>query len=270
MTGSIGAIKAPSPGFDAGRAPDSEVRDILGVDVRVWSKQRAFADIESTIAAGKHRKYAFLNAHGANIVSEDAEYRKTLKRFEVMADGIGVDIASKGLYGQKFPDNLNGTDFIPGLLEHLRTRVHVALLGAREGVAELAAIKLKACFPQHCFSVVGNGYFTSHGEDVILTHLATDRPDILLVALGNPKQEKWIARCCTQDHAVAVIGVGALLDFIAERVPRAPKIWIDFRVEWLYRLLLEPRRMWRRYVLGNPLFLMRVLRQRLTRSRRKD
>ena len=144
------------------------------------------------------------------------------------------------------------------------------LLGAREGIAELAAEKLSNCYEQHRFSVVGNGYFTSQGEEVILSNLAADRPDILLVALGNPMQEKWIADRCTQDHALAVIGVGALFDFIAERVPRAPKIWIDFRIEWLYRLLIEPKRMWRRYVLGNPIFLIRVLRQRLSRGQRKD
>ncbi|MGI9357018.1 MAG: WecB/TagA/CpsF family glycosyltransferase [Rhizobiaceae bacterium] len=270
MTGSIGAIKVPSPGYDSGSAAPQDVRDILGVDVKVWSKPRAFAELEATIAVGKHRKYAFLNAHGANLASKDAAYREVLKQFAVMADGIGVDIASKSLYGEAFPDNLNGTDFIPGLLTHLQRGVHVALLGARDGIAELAVQKLRDRHPQHRFSVVGNGYFNSEGEEIILAHLAADRPDILLVALGNPMQEKWIARRCLQEHAVVVIGVGALFDFIAERVPRAPKIWIDLRIEWLYRLLLEPRRMWRRYVLGNPVFLLRVLRQRLSKGQRRD
>jgi len=269
MTGSIGAIESPPPRFDGGKTSSTEVRDILGVDVRVWPKRRAFAEIESTIATGNHRKYAFLNAHGANIVSKDPDYRETLKQFVVVADGIGVDIASKSLYGEKFPDNLNGTDFIPELLEYLRPGVHVALLGAREGVAQLAADKLNERYPKHSFVVVGNGYFTSRDEDFFLTRLAAEKPDILLVALGNPMQEKWIAGHCTQDHAAAVIGVGALFDFVAERVPRAPQLWIDFRIEWLYRLLLEPKRMWRRYILGNPVFLMRVLRQWLKLNRWK-
>ncbi len=269
MTGSIGAIKVPTPDFDSLNAAPQEARNILGVDVKVWSKARAFAEIEATIAVGRHRKYAFLNAHGANIASTDNSYCEVLKQFAVMADGIGVDIASRNLYGEKFPDNLNGTDFIPGLLGHLRQGVHVCLLGAKDGVADLAVQKLKQSYPQHRFSVAGSGYFTSEGEQAILRTLRNDPPDILLVALGNPIQEKWIAKRCDADHAIAVIGVGALFDFIAEHVPRAPKIWIRFRIEWLYRLFLEPRRMWRRYVLGNPVFLFRVIRQRLTRGRQR-
>jgi exopolysaccharide biosynthesis WecB/TagA/CpsF family protein len=88
------------------------------------------------------------------------------------------------------------------------------------------------------------------------------RPDVLLVALGNPLQECWIDANLAQLDARVAIGVGALFDYLAGRVVRAPRWVRALRGEWLFRLLVEPRRLWRRYVLGNPQFLWRVLRAR--------
>jgi exopolysaccharide biosynthesis WecB/TagA/CpsF family protein len=86
--------------------------------------------------------------------------------------------------------------------------------------------------------------------------------DLLLVAFGNPRQEIWIAERITHEHAHLAIGVGALFDFLAGEVQRAPRWLRAARLEWAYRLMLEPARLWRRYVLGNPAFLLRVLRQK--------
>ncbi|MDD9909294.1 MAG: WecB/TagA/CpsF family glycosyltransferase [Ahrensia sp.] len=269
MANTAEAIDLPPGNRDADGQHPAQLRDVLGVGVRVWSKPRAFEELASDISKKRHRKFAFLNAHGANLAYEDVDYSKALRDFVVLPDGIGVDIASKCLYGEKFPDNLRGTDFIPELLESLGEGVHVALLGARSGVASQAAEKLQLTYPQHRFSVVGDGYFNSSDEADMIVRLRADRPDILLVALGNPMQEKWIARHCTGELATAVIGVGALFDFIAGRVSRAPQWCIDMRMEWVFRLLLEPRRMWRRYVLGNPKFLYRVARQAIVGHRQK-
>ena len=96
----------------------------------------------------------------------------------------------------------------------------------------------------------------------MLNKMSEVKPDILLVALGNPRQELWVAANCTAKHAAVPIGVGALFDFVAGRVPRAPDWMIRMRIEWLYRLGLEPARMWRRYILGNPLFMLRILKQK--------
>lgn len=237
-------------------------RDILGVDVDVLKRDEAFALVRHAIENGDHRKLAFLNAHGANIAYTNDRYRKVLQEFGVLSDGIGVDIGSKILYGERFPANLNGTDFIPDLLCDIEKPLHVALLGARDGVAEAAADAFSARFKRHRFSVVSDGYFSREEVDTLLGSLKADRPDILLVAFGNPKQELWIDDHITKEHAAVVFGVGALFDFVAGRVPRAPKIMIATRMEWIYRLWLEPGRMWRRYVLGNPIFLLRILKQR--------
>ena len=111
--------------------------------------------------------------------------------------------------------------------------------------------------------MIHDGYFKPSEEPAILERIRGLKPDILLVAMGVPRQELWIARHITAEHCTMPIAVGALLDFMSGAVPRAPKLLRQLRLEWVFRLMVEPSRMWRRYVLGNPLFLARVLRQKL-------
>jgi exopolysaccharide biosynthesis WecB/TagA/CpsF family protein len=140
------------------------------------------------------------------------------------------------------------------------------LLGGRPGVAERAAERFAQRYPAHRFGVLGHGYFAPEEEPALLARLAQERPDLLLVAFGNPRQELWIARHLDRSHCSVAVGVGALLDFTAGEVVRAPELLRRLRLEWLFRLAQEPRRLWRRYVVGNPAFLLRVLRARLART----
>ena len=98
------------------------------------------------------------------------------------------------------------------------------------------------------------------------TAFATLRPEILLVAMGVPRQELWIERHITAEHCTLPIAVGALFDFMSGAVPRAPSLMRQLRMEWVFRLMIEPMRLWRRYVLGNPIFLVRVLREKFLRG----
>ena len=246
-------------------APNARI--ILGVGVSVYSKQTALERIAKAIASSHHLKIAFLNAHGANIGWVDDGYVQDLLKFDVLADGIGVDMGSLINYGHKFPDNLNGTDFVPALFRHLNPGIKIALLGAAPGVAEAAAKNLQAEFPKHQFSVVAHGFFSDQEEKSVLADLKSSKPDILLVALGNPAQEKWIAKNCAEENCTVAIGVGAYLDFAAGRVPRAPEILRKLRIEWAYRLWLEPARMWKRYMVGNPLFMLRSVQQKFGQKR---
>jgi exopolysaccharide biosynthesis WecB/TagA/CpsF family protein len=105
---------------------------------------------------------------------------------------------------------------------------------------------------------------SSKGDSAaVLDRLAALDPDITLVALGSPAQELWIDRYIRPGHGRVVFGVGALFDFVSGSVARAPKYFRDFRIEWLWRLIQEPSRLWRRYILGNPVFLFHLLRYKL-------
>jgi exopolysaccharide biosynthesis WecB/TagA/CpsF family protein len=111
-----------------------------------------------------------------------------------------------------------------------------------------------------------HGYFTPEAERGLLRAIRQAAPDILLVGFGNPRQEQWIVRHQAELGVTLCVGVGAFFDFAGGRVRRAPAWARRARMEWLFRLILEPRRLWRRYLLGNPVFLWRVLRGRLATS----
>lgn len=240
-------------------------KTILGIPVLAIRWDDAIALLSRLVAEQRFTKVSFLNAHNANIAYGDPVFAEALDDFLILPDGVGVDIAAKLLYGAPFPDNLNGTDFVPAFLQASTRPLTVALLGATRVNAEAASVRLSTLAVQHRFVVVHDGYFSAAQEPEIVGRIAKLRPDVLLVAMGVPRQELWIARHIDARHCTLPIAVGALLDFLSGTVPRAP-LWIRrLRLEWLYRLWIEPGRLWRRYVLGNPLFLWRVLKQKLSR-----
>jgi exopolysaccharide biosynthesis WecB/TagA/CpsF family protein len=247
-----------APGF----LPEIPSNNILGTDVAALDWDAAMALLGALVREKRFTRVAFFNANNANLAARDSDFARALCRFLVLPDGVGVDIAAKLLYGAPFPANLNGTDFIPALLVGIGTPLKVALLGARLDSAERAAAELGRIAPQHEFTVIGDGFFGREDEPRILADIARLHPDILLIAMGVPRQELWIERVITAEHCTLPIAVGALFDFLSGAVPRAPGWMRRLRLEWLFRLLMEPRRLFRRYVIGNPLFLSRVLRQR--------
>ncbi|MCF6126852.1 glycosyltransferase [Mesorhizobium sp. M7A.F.Ca.CA.001.07.2.1] len=237
---------------------------ILGIPVVAVRWNDAIALLNRLIAERRFTKVSFLNAHNANIAYTDPVFAGALDDFLILPDGIGIDLAARLLYGAPFPDNLNGTDFVPAFLQASTTPLTVGLLGATRVNAEAASVKLAALAVQHRFVVIHDGYFPASQEQEIVDRIAALRPDVLLVAMGVPRQELWIERHIDARHCTLPIAVGALLDFLSGAVPRAPLWMRRLRLEWLFRLAVEPSRLWRRYVVGNPLFLLRVVRQKFS------
>ena len=204
---------------------------------------------------------AIVNAHTLNLVHESPPFRDTLNTLSVVLnDGVGLEFYGR-VAGAPFHYNFNGTDLLPAIFAHRAAPgkgLRVFLFGARPGVAARAAEQIQERFPGVSVVGVADGYSSlSDAEMVELINAAT--PQLVLVALGNPLQEEWIARNQVALTAGVVCGVGALLDFLSGTVPRAPAWMRASRLEWCYRLWLEPKRMFRRYVIGNPLFLYRVV-----------
>lgn len=206
---------------------------------------------------------AFCNAHTAEIALRDRKYREALDRFCVVNDGIGLEIAVRILERRGFPENLNGTDFIPAMFADLPRGTRLYLLGAAPGVAEEAGRRFVARFPHLELVGARHGYFRPEDEDEVVRAVAATRPDILLVALGNPAQELFIARNFDALGARAMFGVGALFDFAAERVARAPAWMRKAKLEWAFRVAQEPGRLLRRYTVETVAFLIAVLRLRV-------
>lgn len=248
----------------------AQSRNILGVAVTGFNWDEALDFFDRTLKEGQFQRVAWLNAHCANVAHADATYKQALQSFLVLPDGVGVDIASKIAYGQKFPANLNGTDFVPRLLGHIKRPLRIGLIGGRPGIPEQAAEAFRARAPQHDYQVFADGFFASKETPAILDRLAEYRPDIVLVAMGVPLQELFIRTHITATHCTMACAVGALFDFQAGATERAPQ-WIrDMRLEWAYRLMREPGRLAGRYLVGNPLFLWRVVQHAVSRYFRQD
>lgn len=250
----------------ADQLADVATRDILGTAVSVLNQPECILYLDARLAGKIFTRVGFLNAHIANVASTDARLAAIMADFVVLADGVGVDLASRLLYGDKFPANLNGTDFIPAFLAAIKRPLHIGLIGASPENAAKARQAFSASAPWHRFETISDGYFSAAAIPEILGTLDELHPDIVLVAMGVPRQEFFIADQLSPRHCTMSFAVGALFDFMSGAVPRAPLFMRQMRLEWLYRLWLEPGRLWRRYIVGNPAFIVRVLAQKLRHS----
>jgi alpha-1,3-mannosyltransferase len=205
--------------------------------------------------------FTFCNAHTVNLASSSPELRESLGSATVLNDGVGLDMASRRLFGSPFFENLNGTDFVPRLLAAADKPLRVYFLGAAPGIAEAAARQAAEGYPNVQIAGVTDGYFGEERTGAIVEAIRQSDANLVLVAMGQPRQEIWASRHFP-NFAGPTICVGALFDFLAGRMPRAPMWMRRRRIEWAYRLLNEPRRLSGRYLVGNAAFLARVMRQR--------
>jgi exopolysaccharide biosynthesis WecB/TagA/CpsF family protein len=236
---------------------------LLGVHFACVTESEALTTAEALYERSDPASVAFVNVNGVNLADGDPHYRAVLNRADlVLNDGKGVMLGAR-LLGRRFPTDLNGNVFTPLLLRRAEMRKWPTfMLGAAPGVADRAAERLRRDMP--ALEIVGthDGYF-SRDRDAEIAHTVADSgAGLLLVALGNPAQEVWIDRHLQATGARLAVGVGGFFDFQAGRVRRAPRWMRRTGLEWVHRLALEPRRMWRRYLLGNPRFVVRVLQQR--------
>lgn len=220
-------------------------------------------EIRKRLMARTKTRINFVNAHCVNIAQTNLAYRACLERSElVLADGSGVLTAARML-NLPLRHNLNGTDLVPKVMKLAADEgASVFLLGGRPGVAPEAARRLLLSYPH--LSVIGteHGFLSFEEERRLVRRIQLLRPDILVVGTGVPKQESWIDHYWEELPVVLALGAGAFLDFTAGRVPRAPALLRRVGMEWMYRLGVEPRRLWRRYLIGNVTFALHVTRSR--------
>ena len=214
--------------------------------------------LQQALEQGDQHALFFANT---NFIVKCQEMQDLITRHKtlIVNDGIGIDIATWLVHREKFPENLNGTDFVPHYLHTVRDTARVYLLGGKPGIAIRAAHTLKTEFG---VDVVGmrDGYEQARDENLVVEDMNSTGANVVLVAMGNPGQEMWISRHRPALNAKVLFGVGALLDFLAGDKPRAPKLVQKLHMEWFYRLCLEPARLMRRYTIDIAVFLSLCLR----------
>lgn len=245
-------------------------REVLGltrrrigcVHVDVHSYDSATDFITRAVQSRTPTMVTFANAHTINVASRYPEMEKALENATVLNDGVGVDLASKILYREKFPENLNGTDFVPHLLAKAGGALSVFVLGSTPEVARAAADHIGQKFPAVTVAGYHHGFFGGDEDANICEKIRESGANLILVGMGQPRQEIWASRHYADIPGVTIC-VGALLDFITGRFKRAPISWRRRKLEWLYRLIQEPRRLTGRYLIGNVMFVGRILAQRI-------
>lgn len=241
-----------------------EVTRALWVPVTLVSVPALHAAIVDIVAAGRKELVLNVNIHAMNLAYELPWLRDLFLRTRIVfCDGAGVMVALRLFAGVRVPGRVTYADWmwqLATLCAERRYRLY--LLGGKPGVVEQAAEQLRARNPS--LEIVGchHGYFAKHGVETaaVIAEMNATRPNVVVVGFGMPLQEQWLdANLDTIDANVVLTG-GAVFDFVSGTVPRGPRILLDHGGEWIARLLFEPRRLWRRYLVGNPLFMLRAWR----------
>ena len=246
--------------------------ELFGIQVETAPPAELLRRIHDFTADGGRHRVSYVNAHVLNQSFSNPALRAALQASDlVYCDGYGVRLAAR-VVGLPVPHRMTGADWIWGVAALCQESGRsLYLLGSDPGCSSEAAATLRRWYPRLDVGGTHHGYFemgSPHSERV-LEHIAELRPDIVLVGMGTPQQELWVDRYADRIEAPVVWTVGALFDYLAGRTPRAPHWLADHGLEWVFRLAAEPRRMWRRYLLGNPAFLRRVLDERRYRSGRR-
>jgi N-acetylglucosaminyldiphosphoundecaprenol N-acetyl-beta-D-mannosaminyltransferase len=235
---------------------------ILGVRVHRLCMRDALLVMERWIAERTPRMVITADANALVLAQADKEFRLLLMDADlVTADGAGLLWAARRL-GQPFPERVPGVELVAQLarLSHERG-YRLYFLGAAPGVAERAASTLRQRFPNAHIVGITHGYFSPEAEPSVLAHIRQARPDVLLVGMGMPRQEKWIARHKQTLGVPVSVGVGGSFDIYAGVVRRAPRWMQRYGLEWLWRLMQDPRKIAK--VRNLPRFVWLVWRESL-------
>ena len=238
--------------------------NILGVKVCNFTVQEAFTIIEKSVTNdfSESSTLFFVNTHTLNTSFTSTSYRRVLNGSTwVFGDGTGVRWAAK-LQGTKIKANLNGTDFFPYFFQQTSNRGHrYYLLGADEETIKRAARKVKVLFPGWDLAGFHHGYILDKPISGIVKEINNARVDLLLVGMGNPLQEQFISEHRELLEVKVIAGVGGLFDYWGDNITRAPPWMRNLGFEWVHLMLQQKKRILR-YLIGNPLFLVRIFRDR--------
>jgi N-acetylglucosaminyldiphosphoundecaprenol N-acetyl-beta-D-mannosaminyltransferase len=235
---------------------------IAGIPVANLTEDEAVALIDELISVGGPHYGAVVNAAKVVAADRDPELKRALLEADfVTADGMSVVWASSVL-GRRLKQRVTGIDLFEQLLAHAEEQeLTVYFLGARDesvrGLVELARTR----FPALGIAGYHNGYFQESDSEAICEEIMRSRADLLFVAMGSPRQELWIKSHILLTGVRFALGVGGSFDHLSGKVRRAPKWMQNSGLEWLHRLVQEPARLWRRYLIGNSAFVLLILKQ---------
>jgi len=253
-----------------GTSTDARSRvEVLGVAIDNLGFDEAIALLRELVRAPEPRSLFFVNAHTLDLASRSPEFRRLLNDGDwVFGDGTGVRWAAR-LQHVRMKANLNGTDLIPAFMAAADgDGLRYYLLGATPEVLARTVAEMQRRFPGWSLAGHHHGFLDVAATERVIGEIAASRPHLLLVAMGNPLQERWIAAHRHRLAASLCVGVGGLFSYLTGDYRRAPRLLRRGGLEWL-AVLFTQRQKWRRYVVGAPRFLSAVVGERVAAARRE-
>ena len=241
--------------------------NILDVQVACLSMQGLLDQVQNWIESGSGaHTILYANAHCLNVACQDVDYQHILNQADlVLADGVSMVWGSRALGGCRL-EKLTAVVWLHNFCQRFaNSDWRIYILAGRPGVAEQACLNLAYQYPGLNFVGCSDGFFSQKCLADVVQEIAELAPQVVFVGMGTPLQEKWLAAHRADIPAPVCWASGALFDYVAGLEHRAPD-WVDvLGLEWFWRLLEDPGGKWRRYLIGNPLFVYRVLRQKMLR-----
>ncbi|MFT5813516.1 MAG: exopolysaccharide biosynthesis WecB/TagA/CpsF family protein [Psychroserpens sp.] len=201
----------------------------------------------------------FVNVNSVNLAHKSPKLKDHINQADrCFSDGLGIRIAARKI-GVQLKDNVNGTDMLPCLCKAAAAKgVSIYLLGGKPNVAKTTAQNLCQQYPGLHIAGSEHGYFEANHSLKVIERINESQADILLVAMGSPDQEKWLIQHSHLINCRTALAVGGLFDFYSGKISRAPLWMRELGMEWVWRLIQEPKAKFNRYIIGNPLFLIRT------------
>jgi N-acetylglucosaminyldiphosphoundecaprenol N-acetyl-beta-D-mannosaminyltransferase len=241
----------------------TEPFELLGVKVTNVNREGLLK--QAVEWAGQTRKVtiSYVNADCLNIAAKDEAYRRLLNQFDlVYSDGVGVVWAGRFLEQRKLY-KVTGRAWIEEFCGMCQEQgISLFLLGGKSGIAREAQRRLQGRLPKLQILGVCDGYFREMSEAEVLGEIEVKKPDVLLVGMGVPRQEKWIQANRKKIPAKLCWAVGALFDYVAGIELPVPGWMERLALEWMWRMMVDPQGKLERYMIGTPLFIGRVLWQK--------
>ncbi len=237
--------------------------NLLGIEIDNENVNYVIDYIKKSIVTNNKSIISYANIHALNLCYEIEWFHSFINESQVIfCDGYGVHLGAR-LTGQKLDHRFTPPDWIDLVCKIAeKNNWTLFFLGAKPGVAKVAAEKLQSKYPKLKISE-HNGYFDHFGteNERVLQLINESKAKIILVGMGMPLQERWIKENFKHLPTINIfLPVGALFDYLANTIPRGPRILTDNGFEWLARLIIEPKRLWKRYLIGIPLFFIRVVK----------
>jgi N-acetylglucosaminyldiphosphoundecaprenol N-acetyl-beta-D-mannosaminyltransferase len=243
--------------------------EILGFRVTLLTEGQFINEIGRIIKEDRKELVLNVNINAINIGIKNPWMKDLINRSSmVYCDSAGVMWGARML-GYKIPERITCADYLWPLSEYCeREGYSIFFLGSKEGVADEAVGRLREKCPKLKVAGIDSGYFDREGveNDKIIEEINSSGANILLLGLGMPLQEEWLRDNWEKIDANVAINIGACFEFVSGQVKRAPRWMRERSLEWFFRFILEPKRMFYRYVVGNPLFIFRVMVERIKRG----